>query len=40
MAKYSYSKNYNTGAMQKWVVQDGMLFKLFDWTILCIAAFD
>ena len=36
----SYSKHHNTGVMQKWVVQDVMLFKVFDWTMAFIIAFD
>ena len=37
---YAYSKNHNTGVMQIWVVHDVMLFKLFDWTMASIIAFD
>ena len=34
------SINHNTGTRQNMVVQDLMLFKLFDWTIIPIIAFD
>ena len=37
---FSYSHNHNTGAEQKWVVQDIMLFKIFDWSMACILTFD
>ena len=37
---YVYSKNCNTGARQKMAVHDVMLFKIFDWTMASIIAFD
>ena len=35
-----HSKQHNTGAEQKWVVHDVMLFRPSDWTIVSVIAFD
>ena len=36
----NYSKCHNTVVKQKWVVQDVMLFKISDWTMVSIVVFD
>ena len=35
-----YNKNHNTGAIQYMAFYDVMLFKIFDWTMASIIAFD
>ena len=40
ISTFHYNKHRNTGARQKIAVHDVMLFKIFDWTIASIIAFD